>query len=206
MENKDRSGELGMKELPRLYAITDRKRYGKDFLGALKRVLERGVRMVQLREKGLSAGELYRLALEVRRLTQEFSAMLLINDRVDVALAVDADGVHLPSSGLPPSVVKSLNPKLVVGYSAHDLESALWAQREGADFITLSPIFRTSSHPEAEPLGPKALQEVSQRLNIPVYALGGVSWEKLKLCYKNGAYGVAGISLFLEDKGVPFED
>ncbi len=193
-------------ELPRLYAITDRKRYGEDFLGTLRRVLERGVRMVQLREKDLSAGELYRLAIDVRRLTQETSALLFINDRVDVALAVGADGVHLPSYGLPPSVVKSISPKLMVGCSAHDLDSALWAQEEGADFITLSPVFKTSSHPEAEPLGPGVLREVSLRLNIPVYALGGITWDKIKLCYKNGAYGVAGISLFLEGMDVSSED
>ena len=183
--------------LPHLYAITDPVKYGENFEETLKRVLEKGVRMVQLREKEKDAKDYYELALRVRKITEQFSALLFINDRVDIALAVSADGVHLPRNGLPPSVVKRIAPKLLVGYSAHSLEEALFAQEEGADFITLSPIFKTASHPEVEPLGLSYLREVSSKLKIPVYALGGITWEKIKLCYKNGAYGVAGISLFL---------
>lgn len=184
-------------ELPRLYAITDSKRYA-NFLERLEKVLKKGVRMVQLREKQISGLEYYRLALEVREMTKDYGALLFINDRVDIALAVGADGVHLPEKGFPPSVVKRMAPGLLVGYSAHSLEEALYAQREGTDFITLSPIFKTQSHPEREPIGLTVLKEVSQRLSIPVYALGGITWEKIKLCYKNGAYGIAGIGLFFE--------
>ncbi|ADO45215.1 thiamine monophosphate synthase [Hydrogenobacter thermophilus TK-6] len=184
--------------LPRLYAITDSQRYGEDFWESLRRVLERGVRMVQLREKALSAKEYYQKALEAREITREYSALLLINERVDIALAVGADGVHLPQEGLPPSCVRKIKKDLIVGFSAHDLKSALYAQEEGADFITLSPIFKTSSHPEREPLGLEVLKDISKRVSIPVYALGGITWEKIKLCYKNGAYGIAGVSLFLK--------
>lgn len=157
--------------------------------------------MVQLREKKASGLEYYRLANRVRELTQEHGALFLLNDRVDIALAVSADGVHLPERGLPPSVAKRLGAELIVGYSAHSLEGALWAQEQGADFVTLSPIFKTQSHPEAEPIGLQKLKEVSQKLSIPVYALGGVSWDKIKLCYKNGAYGVAGIGMFFDHVG-----
>ncbi|NPB08362.1 MAG: thiamine phosphate synthase [Aquificae bacterium] len=185
-------------ELPRLYAITDRKKYGDDFLGTLRKILERGVRMVQLREKDLPARDLYELALKVRELTKEYGAILLINERFDVARAVGAEGVHLPERSFPPSVVKRLFPDMIVGFSAHSLEGVLYAQKEGADFVTLSPIFKTSSHPEAEPLGPGVLREASRRASIPIYALGGITWERMKLCYRNGAYGIAGISMFLE--------
>lgn len=183
--------------LPRLYAITDSKRY-PDMLQRLEKALKKGIRMVQLREKELSGLEYYQLAKRVRELTQDYDAMLFINDRVDIALAVNADGVHLPEKGLPPSTVKKIAPELLVGYSAHSLEQALWAQEEGADFITLSPIFKTQSHPEVEPIGLGLLKEVSQRLSIPVYALGGITWDRIKLCYKNGAYGIAGIGLFFD--------
>ncbi len=183
--------------LPRLYAITDSKRY-PDMLQRLEKALKKGIRMVQLREKELSGLEYYQLAKRVRELTQNYDAMLFINDRVDIALAVNADGVHLPEKGLPPSVVKRIAPELLVGYSAHSLEQALCAQEEGADFITLSPIFKTQSHPEVEPIGLGLLKEVSQRLSIPVYALGGITWDRIKLCYKNGAYGIAGIGLFFD--------
>ncbi|ADC88802.1 Thiamine-phosphate diphosphorylase [Thermocrinis albus DSM 14484] len=188
-----------MAQLPRLYAITDSKLYGDRWEEILLRLMERGVRMIQLREKDISASQYYQKALKVREITARYGALLFINDRVDIAMAVEADGVHLPSSGLPPSVVKKLSPKLLVGFSAHNMEEALQAEREGADFITLSPIFPTRSHPNAEPVGLKTLAEVSRAVSIPVYALGGVTWDKLKLCYKNGAYGVAGISLFLEE-------
>ncbi|SNZ14379.1 thiamine phosphate synthase [Hydrogenobacter hydrogenophilus] len=184
--------------LPRLYAITDSQKYGDDFWGSLRKVLERGVKMLQLREKSISGRDYYEKALIARQITKEYSALLLINDRVDIALAVSADGVHLPQNGMPPSAVRKLKKDLIIGFSAHDLESALFAEKEGADFITLSPIFKTSSHPHAEPIGLSALQEVSQKVSIPVYALGGITWEKIKLCYKNGAYGIAGVSLFLE--------
>ncbi len=188
-----------MKELPRLYAITDRRRYGKDFLATLEKVLEKGVRMVQLREKDLKDGELYDLALKVRELTGRYGAMLLINERFDVAVAVGADGVHLPERSFPPSVVKRLFPDLIVGFSAHSLESVRFAQEEGADFVTLGPIFKTTSHPQAKPLGTLKLREITQQVNISIYALGGVTWDRIKLCYKNGAYGVAGITMFLQD-------
>jgi thiamine-phosphate pyrophosphorylase len=184
-------------ELPRLYAITDSKRYGENFEETLRRVLDRGVRMIQLREKELTGRKSYELALRVREITKEYSALLFINDRVDVALAVHADGVHLPEKGIPPRVVKEIAPKLLIGYSAHSLESALYAQEQGADFITLSPIFETSSHPEAKPLGLLYLREVAKKVSIPIYALGGITWDRIKLCYKNGAYGIAGISLFI---------
>ncbi len=188
-----------MRELPRLYAITDRKKYGKDFLGTLERILKKGVRMVQLREKDLKGRELYELASKVRELTKRYNALFLINERFDVAVAVEADGVHLPERSFPPSVVKKLFPELIVGFSVHSLESAKFAEEEGADFITFGPVFKTSSHPEAKPVGTMELKKVASQVRIPVYALGGVTWERIKLCYKNGAYGIAGITIFLKD-------
>ncbi|MDQ7038832.1 MAG: thiamine phosphate synthase [Aquificota bacterium] len=192
-----------MKELPRLYAITDRRKYGKDFLSTLRRILEKGVKMVQLREKDLNGRELYDLALKARELTEEFGALLLINERFDIAKAVGADGVHLPERSFPPGVVKRLFPDMIVGFSAHSLESAKYAEEEGADFITFGPVFKTRSHPEAKPVGTMKLKEVTSRVSIPVYALGGVTWERIKLCYKNGAYGVAGITIFIDENKGP---
>ncbi len=186
-----------MRELPRLYAITDREKYGEDFLGTLERVLKKGIKFVQLREKELPDAELYSLALRVRKLTEDYDALLTINGRFDIALAVGADGVHLPENSLPPSVVKKLAPELIVGFSAHSIESALYAQREGADYITFSPVFKTESHPEAKPVGLKELERVSAQVSIPVYALGGINWNRIKSCYKSGAYGVSGITIFI---------
>ena len=152
--------------------------------------------MVQLREKDIKGRDLYELAMKVRELTSRYDALLLINGRFDIAVAVGADGVHLPEHYIPPSAVKRLFPDLIVGFSAHSPESAKRAEEEGADFVTISPIFKTSSHPEAKALGPGAIRKVVERVNIPVYALGGITWEKVKVCYKNGAYGIAGITMF----------
>ncbi len=192
-----------MRTLPRLYAITDRRKFRAGFTTALEGILRRNVKMIQLREKDLGGRELYSLARQARELTERYGALLLINERLDIAVAVGADGVHLPEKGLPPGVVKDLFPHLLVGYSAHSLEGVLYAQKEGADFVTLSPIFRTESHPEAEPLGLEELKRVSAKVNVPIYALGGVTQERIELCLKNGAYGVAGITMFLdgEDEG-----
>jgi len=192
-----------VKKLPRLYAITDRKKFRGDFATTLEGILRGNVKMVQLREKDLGGRELYNLARQARDLTQRYGALLLINERPDIAVAVEADGVHLPEKGLPPGVVKDLFPHLIVGYSAHSFEDVLYAQREGADFVTLSPIFRTESHPEAEPLGLEELKNISVKVNVPIYALGGITRERVELCLKNGAYGVAGITMFLdgEDEG-----
>ncbi|HHJ64339.1 MAG TPA: thiamine phosphate synthase [Aquifex aeolicus] len=192
-----------MRTLPRLYAITDRRKFRAGFTTALEGILRRNVKMIQLREKDLGGRELYSLARQARELTEQYGALLLINERLDIAVAVGADGVHLPEKGLPPGVVKDLFPHLLVGYSAHSLEGVLYAQKEGADFVTLSPIFRTESHPEAEPLGLEELKRVSAKVNVPIYALGGVTQERIELCLKNGAYGVAGITMFLdgEDEG-----
>ena len=188
-----------MKNLPRLYAITNRRLYGDDFFKTLDRILDKGVKMVQLREKDLPGRELYELALKVRELTKKYGALLLINERFDVAVAVGADGVHLPEKSFPPSVVKRLFPDLTIGFSAHSEEGIKYAMEEGADFVTFGPVFKTSSHPEAKPLGTMKLKEVTRKYDIPIYALGGVTWDRIKLCYKNGAYGVAGITMFLKD-------
>ena len=189
-----------MEELPRLYAITDRRKYGEDFLRTLESILKKGIKMVQLREKELGGRELYKLALKVRELTRKYGALLLINERFDVAVAVEADGVHLPERSFPPSVVKKLFPELRVGFSAHSPEGVIYAEEEGADFVTFGPVFKTSSHPDAKPAGTMKLKEIAQRVNIPIYALGGVTWDRIKLCYKNGAYGVAGITMFLDGR------
>lgn len=185
--------------LPRKYAITDSRRYGNNIISLVEDLLKKtDVRMIQLREKGKRGRELYKMGLELREVTSRYSALLIINERFDIALAVSADGVHLPERSFPPSVVKRIAPNLMVGFSAHSLESALYAEREGADFITLSPIFPTPSHPEAKPLGIEELEKVTKSVNIPVYALGGIKEENAEECLRRGAYGIAGISIFFD--------
>ena len=125
-----------------------------------------GVGMVQVREKTMSSGDLYQLATRLRIVTQG-KALLIINDRVEVALAVDADGVHLPSNSLPACVVKRLGEgRLLVGRSVHSVEEAVPAEQEGADYLIVGTIYGTASHPGRLPSGPrvdKIGQSPSQR-------------------------------------------
>ncbi|NPA12415.1 MAG: thiamine phosphate synthase [Aquificae bacterium] len=184
-------------KLKKFYAITDRKQFKYDFETQIKRMLDKGIRMFQLREKDLSAGDLLKLSIKMRELLDRYGgATLIINDRVDVAFISGADGVHLPSNGLPVSVVKERFPDLIVGKSCHSLEEAIQSQKDGADYITFSPIFETPN--KGKPKGLSQLEEVVKRLDIPVYALGGINEDNMPSVFDTGAYGVAGIRLFID--------
>jgi thiamine-phosphate pyrophosphorylase len=183
-----------------LYLITDRKQAsGGNLCAAVEAALRGGVRAVQLREKDLASRELYDLACRMRELTTRYGAKLLINDRLDIALAAGADGVHLGESSLPVSRVRELaGERLIIGVSCHSLERALEAQESGADFITFSPIFFTPSKaPYGEPLGIDLLAEACRLLRIPVFALGGIKKDSVRTVLDHGARGIALISAIL---------
>jgi len=187
--------------LPRLYLITDRHLASDEetFLQKVEQALAAGVRMVQLREKDLAAAELFRLGLKLRDLTRRYETYLLINDRVDLALAIDADGVHLAENSLPTPVVrKLLGPRKLIGVSTHHSEKISQQAAEGADFVTFSPIYPTPSKAVfGPPQGVAALAEACRSAVIPVYALGGLSAERVTECQQAGAFGVAVISAIL---------
>jgi thiamine-phosphate pyrophosphorylase len=183
-----------------LYLITDRKQVvGGTLCEAVEAALRGGVRAVQLREKDLSSRELFDLACELRPLTSRYGAKLLINDRLDIALATGADGVHLGESSMPVARVKEMvGDRLLVGVSCHGLEGALEARESGADFITFSPIYYTPSKaPYGQPLGTERLAEACRMLRIPVFALGGIKKDTVRDVLDNGAHGIALISAIL---------
>ncbi len=183
-----------------LYLITDRRQAGgRELLDVVRRALDGGVRGVQLREKDLSGAELYRLADAMRRLTAAYDARLIINDRPDIALAVDADGVHVGISSMPVAAVRRvLGPDKIIGYSAHSLEEAEQVQRDGADFITCGPVFATPSKLRyGAPLGVERLTVVAAALKIPVIALGGISLGNISETLTATVQGVAVISAVL---------
>ena len=131
----------------RLYLITDRSLFEgqKYFLSAVEDALMGGVRALQLREKDLSDSELIKLAIQLRILTSNYKAKLIINSRAEIAEKIGADGVHLTETRLPANEVKNSFPDLIVGVSTHSLEGAHLAEKEGADYITFSPIYKTPS-------------------------------------------------------------
>jgi len=183
-----------------LYLITDRKQVpGGDLCAAIESALRGGVRAVQLREKDLSPRDLYELAVRVRELTRSYGAQLLINDRIDVAMAVAADGVHLGESSMPVDRARSIvNDRFLIGVSCHDCQNAVKVQEAGADFITFSPVFFTPSKAGyGAPVGLERLAEAARLLRIPVFALGGITKETARTTVDQGAHGVALISAIL---------
>lgn len=184
-----------------LYLITDRRSLpaGHDLLATVRAALRGGVRAVQLREKDLSAAELYPLARELRQLTREFSAKLLINDRVDLALAVDADGVHLGSHSLPVAVARQLlGEKRLIGVSTHHRDEVERAAAAGADFVTFGPVYATPSKAAyGPPLGLSPLAAVCAHAPLPIFALGGVTMARLPELRAVGCTHVALIGAIL---------
>ena len=183
-----------------LYLITDRHQTGgKELTEVLRQSLEEGVRAVQLREKDLSGAEVYRLALELRALTRSYGARLMINDRLDIALAVEADGVQLGVNSLPVAVARRLlGRQMIIGYSAHAIDEALRAQTDGADFIMFSPLYHTPSKAAyGEPCGVRTLAEAACALDIPVIALGGIGQTNIIDALSANVQGIAVISAIL---------
>lgn len=181
----------------RLYLITDRHQTaGRELPAVVAAALAGGATCIQLREKDLSPRQLFDLAQELRMLTRRHGARLLINDRIDVALAVGADGVHLGVNSLPVAAARTiLGPDRLIGYSAHDVAESRQAVREGADFITFGPVYHTPSKAAyGAPQGIEPLAAAARGLGVPVFALGGVKKTSIPEVMVAGCHGVALIS------------
>ena len=178
--------------------ITDRTSLEGGLLPQIARALEAGVHIVQIREKELSSRDLYELARDVMRLKNLAGTRILINERVDVALAAGAAGVHLPSRAVPPSRILTVTPPdFLIGVSCHNLEEVRRAEAEGAGYVVFGPIFPTTSKINyGPPQGLAALASASRAVDISVLALGGVTLDNAAQCMDSGAAGIAGISLF----------
>jgi thiamine-phosphate pyrophosphorylase len=182
-----------------VYLITDRRRSrGRTVEEVVEAAVAGGVRWVQIREKDLPTPTLTELVRNV--LARSGPARVFVNDRVDVALATGCHGVHLGASTLPVAEVKRMAPSLAVGYSAHGLREALAAERDGAGYVTFSPIYSTRSKGAmtGAPQGVGMLAKVCSALEIPVYALGGITPSRVREALAAGAAGVAVVSAITE--------
>lgn len=180
-----------------LYLVTDRgMTQGRDLLWVLQQALDGGVKGIQLREKDLVGRELFFLAEAARKLTQRYHALLLINDRIDIALAMDADGVHLSTASIPIESARALlGRQRLLGASTHSLEEAQEAERSGADFVVFGPVYFTPSKASyGSPQGLAALKKVVEKLSLPIYAIGGIKPENIADTRRTGVRGVALIS------------
>ena len=160
---------------------------GRPALDILDQTLAAGVKLVQMREKEMSGRALYQLAREFRRRTEAAGALLIIDDRLGLALASDADGVHLGQEDLPLKAARRIAPELIIGASTHALEEALAAQDEGASYVNIGPIFATQTKPGVIPLGVEAIDRIAPRLKIPWTTMGGITRENISQVVARGA-------------------
>jgi thiamine-phosphate pyrophosphorylase len=186
---------IGRLRLPVLcYVVSKSSIKDGDLLKSVADAVAGGVTMVQLREPGMPAGELLQTARGLKSILRG-KALLIINDRVDIAVAVDSDGVELPDAGLPSRVARGQVGKYaLIGRSVHDVEAASHATRDGADFVIAGTIYKTASKPEAKPAGVTLIKEITKDSNLPVVAIGGITAERVGDVIKAGAAGVAVIS------------
>lgn len=203
--------------MPILCYVTDRRTLAPhlDTTTQLAALAERvgsaiaaGVDWIQLREKDLTARQLAQLAAEAVRAAQNTSAKILVNDRLDVALAAGAAGVHLGSQSIPLTAVAAQRSRLpegfLVGASCHSLAEAETAARAGADYVIFGPVFATPSKAAfGPPQGLEKLAEVCARVRVPVLAIGGVTAGNAADCLRAGAAGIAAIRLFQESENLP---
>ena len=186
--------------LPCLCLATDRRICNSDFRDLEDRVARAaagGVNLVQLREKDLAGGELLELALRIRKATHS-SALLFINDRIDVAMACGADGVQLGEDAIPVSAARKLTGDTVlIGRSVHSLEGAVEAEAQGADFLIAGTIFSTASHPATETAGTDLLSRIAGASRLPFLGIGGINADNAVKVIGAGAHGVAVVSSIL---------
>ena len=182
---------------PLLCLVTDRTLCGVSLVEKVAAAVSGGADAVQLREKDLPAGELLELARKLRAVTQG-KALLIINDRLDVALASGADGLHLPEASLSVRDARRVAPPgLLIGKSVHGLPAATRAAEEGADYVILGTIFPTASKPGAETGGLGLLSSVVSQVDAPVTAIGGIDSGNAASVMESGAHGVAVVSAIL---------
>lgn len=187
-----------------LYAITDKEITGLSHIEIVSEILEGGGKLIQLREKSLLTGDFYQTALQAVTLARRKGASLIINDRVDIALMVEADGVHLGQDDLDPEKARSLlGQDAIIGLSTHSLAQAILADKRPIDYIAVGPIFPTLTKPEASAeeggyIGLELLFKVCQLVSKPVVAIGGITLNTAKDVLETGASAVAVISDLLK--------
>ena len=176
-----------------LYLVTDKSDDVEKFLRTIEEGIKGGVSVVQIREKTADTLDFYNLALKVKEITSKYDVPLIINDRVDVALAVDADGVHVGQTDMPCDVTRALvGPDKIVGVSAATIEEAKKAERDGADYIGSGAVFPTSTKDDAPKITKKDLKEIVDSISIPVVAIGGIN---LNNAHELNGTGIAGLSV-----------
>ncbi len=187
-----------------LYLVTDEKiGLRRSHIYIARQALRGGARVIQLRDKEKSTSELYYISLKLRQLTRAYNALFIVNDRLDIALAAGADGVHLGKNDLPVSIARRIaGKKFLIGASVSTPRKALEAQQEGASYLSVQSIFGTTSKDDVEVVGLDILKSISRMSRIPVIAIGGINAENLYQVFSAGAEGIAVISAIVAKKDI----
>jgi len=183
--------------LPSLYLVSgSRFDYGRDHVMTLEKAMMAGVRLLQIREKYMADAALYRFSKKMREISYKYDCKLIINDRADIAQAVNADGVHVGQEDIPiPVVRKIIGRNKLIGKSTHSFVQAQKAKAEGADYIGVGPVYPTKSKENVcDPVGLKLVKDVSERVDIPFVAIGGIKPDNISAVMKCGAKSVACIT------------
>lgn len=187
-----------------VYLVTDRDLLkGRKLTEVIEEAILGGTSIVQLREKCASSLEFYEIAKEVKKITDKYNVPLIINDRIDIALAIDASGVHLGQSDIPCSIARKILPKgKIIGVSAHNLKEAEKALKDGADYLGCGAVFNTSTKKDVTTLSYEGLKEITDNINIPVVAIGGINENNIMTLKGSGINGVAVVSSIIGKENV----
>ena len=181
-----------------LYLVTDKSDDVEKFLKTIEEGIKGGVTVVQIREKTADTLDFFNLALKVKEITRKYNVPLIINDRVDVALAIDAEGVHVGQSDMPCDVTRKLvGPDKIVGVSAATIDEAKKAEKDGADYIRTAAVFPTATKDDAPKITKKDLKEIVDSINIPVVAIGGITLDNAHELIDTGIAGLSVVSAIM---------
>ncbi len=190
----------------RLYLVTEEKLSAENTLNIVKKAVEAGIDVIQLREKNKTKREKYNIGIKIKKIIGDRNVSFIVNDDVDLVLALDADGVHLGNSDLPVKIARKLLGKnKIIGKSTHNLKQSIKAEKDGADYIGFGSVFDTNSKKLDEnrkSLGLKNLQKISKSVDIPIIAIGGINLENIKEVIEAGANSAAVISAITQSKNI----
>jgi len=191
---------LSLREKLKLYVITDRRL--KPEIESVREALEGGATSIQLRIKNASTREMIKIGKRIRELTKEYDALYFVDDRLDVALATNADGVQLGPEDMPISLAREIAPNLIIGASVYSLEEALQAEKERADYLGAGSVFPTPTKAGVRVIGVEGLRKIVKSVKIPVVAIGGINHKNARDVLKTGVDGIAIISAIMGAKDV----
>ncbi len=184
---------MSLREKLRLLVITD-KRLKPNVVKSVEDALRGGATSIQLRLKDSSTREMIEVGKAIRRLTRDYGALYFVDDRIDVALATDADGVQLGPEDMPIAIAREIAPNLIIGASVYSVDEALEAEKEGASFLGAGSVFPSPTKPDARVIGLEGLRRIVESVRIPVVAIGGINKDNVEDVLRTGVAGVAVIS------------